>query len=128
MPRKKQSLDLMLPFKALSTNKLYLGRKIRTKEYETFRKGVLTYLAENYTKDVDLSGNLVLSLETGFSSPLADLSNSIKGAEDVVAEYFNFNDRHIVSINMDKYLVPKGEEYIKLTIKKTKKNIDRRKI
>ena len=76
--------------------------------------------------NVNLSGNLQIIMEVGFSSPLSDLSNSIKSIEDVVAEYFDFNDRQVVTIHMDKYLVNKGDEFIHMIVKKSRKNIDRR--
>lgn len=122
----KKSLDLSLPFKAFSTNDLYSGRKVRSYKYKSFRKSVLAYLAENYEQRVDLKGNLVLSLEIGYSSPLADASNGIKGIEDVIAEYFKFNDRFVVELHVEKYLVNKGSEYMRLKLKKTTKDIDRR--
>lgn len=122
----KKSLDLSLPFKAFSTNDLYAGRKVRSYKYKTFRKEVLEYLENNYEQKVDLRGNLVLSLEIGYSSPLADASNGIKGIEDVVAEYFKFNDKFIVELHVEKYLVNKGSEYMVLKLNKTTKNIDRR--
>lgn len=123
---KKRSVSLQLPFKPFSTNKLYFGRKVRSTAYKNFRDEVLQFLSDNYDSNVSLDGNLVMSLEAGFSSPLADLSNCVKSIEDIVAEYFGFNDKKIVSIKMDKYLVNKGSEYMVLKINKTKKDIDRR--
>lgn len=122
----RKTLDLKLPFKAFSTNDLYAGRKVRSYKYKNFRKAVLQYLEDNYEQKVDLKGNLALSLEIGYSSPLSDASNGIKGIEDVVSEYFKFNDRQIVTIVIDKYLVSKGSEYMHLKVKKTTRNIDRR--
>lgn len=122
----RKTIDLSLPFKAFSTNDLYQGRKVRSYKYKTFRKNVLTFLEENYEQRVDLKGNLSMSLEIGYSSPLSDASNGIKGIEDVVAEYFKFNDRQIVTILIEKYLVDKGKEYMRLKIRKTTKDIDKR--
>lgn len=122
----KKTLSLSLPFKAFSTNDLYAGRKVRSYKYKTFRKTVLDFLNKNYEQKVDLKGNLVLSLEIGYSSPLSDASNGIKGIEDVVAEYFKFNDKQVVTLKVDKYLVDKGAEYMKLSVVKTAKDIDRR--
>lgn len=122
----KKSVQLQLPFKAFSTNDLYAGRKVRSMKYKGFRKTVLDFLNKNYEQRVDLAGNLVLSLEIGYSSPLSDASNGIKGIEDIAAEYFKFNDKQIVTLNVDKYLVDKGKEYMILKIVKTTKDIDRR--
>ena len=122
----KKSIQLALPFKAFSTNDLYAGRKVRSFKYKNFRKVVLDFLNKNYEQRVDLAGNLVLTLEIGYSSPLSDASNGIKGIEDVVSEYFKFNDKQIVTLHVDKFLVDKGQEYMTLKIVKTTKDIDRR--
>lgn len=122
----KRSLDLKIPIKAISTNKLYGGKKVRSWYYKKYRKEVFQFLKANYDDKVSLTGNLVLELEVGFSSPLNDASNSIKGIEDCIAEYYAFNDRQIVTIVVNKFLVNKGEEYTLVKLRKTRKNIDRR--
>lgn len=123
--RRKQHISVDLPLPALSTNKLYKGVKQRSHHYKQFRKKVFNLLKE-YDSNVNLSGNLSFHMEVGFSSPLSDLSNAIKGLEDVLCEYFKFNDRQIVQITMEKRLVDKGCEYVKVYIKKSRKRIDYR--
>jgi len=122
----RKGVRLNIPHSAISTNQLHLGRKVRSYEYKKFRKEVFAYLADNIKADVKLEGNLIFKMEVGLSNPLSDASNTMKGVEDVLAEYFQFNDRQIVSIHIDKYLVNKGEEYMLITIRRTNKNIDRR--
>lgn len=124
--RRKQHISVDLPVAAISTNKLYKGIKERSHFYKIFRKKVLTYLEATYDNDVNLNGNLSLSMEVGFSSPLSDLSNGIKGIEDVLCEYFGFNDRQIVHIEMNKKLVSKGKEYMKIHLKKSRRRVDYR--
>lgn len=127
--RKKQRLDVLLPLPALSTNKLFLGRKRRSYHYKNFRSKVFAYLDEHYDKSIySLKGNLSLKMEVGFSSPLSDLSNSIKAIEDCLVSWIgnNFDDRQIARITLDKYLVDKGEEYMDISICKLRRNIDRR--
>ena len=123
----RRRVDIELPFPALSTNKLYTGRKRRSVYYKAFRKQIFKYLDENLDNNVNLKGNLTLCMDVGFSSPLSDLSNAVKGIEDVMTEYLCFNDRQIVHIELNKFLVNKGEEFMKLKIFKTKRSIDRRK-
>jgi len=122
----RRRIDVTIPYPALSTNKMYSGRKRRSVYYKSFRKKVFQYLDGHLDGHVNLRGNLGLKLEVGFSSPLSDLSNAIKALEDIMTEYLHFNDRQIVHIEMFKYLVNKGEEYMKLSIYKTKRNVDRR--
>lgn len=125
----KRRVELTIPMAALSVNKLYGGVKKRSYHYKKFRKNIFRYLADStdYRRNgVSLNGNLTLKMEVGFSSPLSDLSNAIKGIEDVLAEFYNFNDRQIVRIELDKILVKKGDEYMKVTISQNRKKIDRR--
>lgn len=122
----KRSLDVQIPLKAISTNKLYGGVKRRSWYYKKYRKDIFAFLNDNYKEPISLKGNLVLTMEVGFSSVLCDVSNSIKGVEDCIAEYFGFNDRQIVTIIVSKYIVNKGEEYTRIALKCTKKDIDRR--
>ena len=119
-------LKIHLPYKAISTNQLYSGHKNISAAYKKFKKEVGLYLLANYSKPVKLDGNLVLTMEVGFSSSLADCSNAIKGCEDSLAEHFGFNDKQIVTVHVDKFLVDRGLEYMSIKISKTKKNIDRR--
>ena len=127
LPKKVPArISIEIPIPALSTNKMYSGRKRRSVYYKAFRKKVFQYLDDNVCKRVNLNGNLGLKMEVGFSSPLSDLSNAIKGIEDIMTEYLGFNDRQIVYIEMKKVLVCKGEEYISLIIYKTNREVDRR--
>ena len=91
-------------------------------------KGKVWVLQEeiNGTK-YKLNGNLKLAMTVGFSSPLSDLSNSIKGIEDVLAEYLGINDRQIVAIELNKVLVNKGDEFMDISLSKVNRNIDLRK-
>lgn len=126
--RVRHSVSFRIPIKALSTNRLYRGRKHRTSAYDKYRREVFSFLKDNVGKDgVVLVGRaLRLHIEVGFSSPLSDLSNCNKGIEDIVAEYFEFNDRMIIDIVLVKYLVDKGKEYINLSVKSTRRNYDLR--
>lgn len=119
--------QVRLPCKPISTNNLYMGRKVRSFDYRKFRTLVFKMLDNEFKSSTfELTGNLTLDMEVGFSSPLSDLSNSIKGLEDCLTEYLGFNDRQIVTIVLNKYLVNKGDEYVIVKLRKTKKDINRR--
>jgi len=130
--RARHGIQLKLPYKALSTNKIYGGRKHRSVYYKRFRKDVLGYLSREYDgRSVALCGNLQLYMKVGVSSPLSDLSNCLKAIEDCVMEWLNkqgvkVDDRQFVRILLEKRLVNKGSEYMNLELKKYRKNIDRR--
>jgi Holliday junction resolvase RusA-like endonuclease len=128
--RRKQGITLEIPYPALSTNKIYAGVKRRSHYYKKFRKNVLGYLEEEYggvQRDLCLTGNLQLHMIVGFSSPLSDLSNSVKAIEDCAAEFLGFNDRYIARILLEKRMVKKGSEFITFNLKKYRKDIDWRK-
>jgi Holliday junction resolvase RusA-like endonuclease len=123
--KRKDSYSITIPIKALSVNKLYSGQKTRSWHYKKFRKKVFQLL-NGSCKSVDLSGNLQLTMEIGFSSPLSDLSNGIKGIEDLISEYLGINDRQVFVLHAEKYLVNKGDEYIQIRLHRLRKNFDRR--
>lgn len=122
----RKTIDVRIPIKAISTNRLYFGKKRRSTEYKKYREAVLNWLELNYPYPAVFPKNMILTMEVGFSSPLSDASNSIKGIEDIVAEFFGFNDRQIVEVHICKMLVDKGAEYTHLKIRGTTKDIDRR--
>lgn len=125
--KRKSRVSIAIPYPALSTNKMYSGKKRRSGYYKAFNRKVLTYLYEHFdSEEYVLKGNLALKLRVGFSSSLSDLSNAIKAIEDIVAGYFKFNDRQIVYIQLEKVLVNKGEEFMELTINKTNRKVDYR--
>ncbi len=127
--KKKQRLHVIIPIPALSTNKLFSGKKVRSYFYKNFRKKVFAYLNKTYPVGCyNLKGNVTFYMKVYFSSPLSDLSNAIKGVEDVLSEWINngFNDRQISKIILEKYLVNKGEERMEILMTKSRKNIDMR--
>ena len=124
--RAKRRVDLKIPYPALSTNKLFSGQKHRSHYYRKFRGKIFSWLEEESKDKYALTGNLRLVMIVGFSSSLSDLSNSVKAIEDILAEYFKFNDRQIVEMHLFKRLVHRGEEYMKISITKVNKNIDDR--
>jgi len=126
--RSKQSLHLEIPVKPLSTNKMYSGTKRRSFHYKKFSKEVMSYLNEHYDKrGLSLRGNLKLCMEVGLSSKLMDCSNTIKCIEDIVVKWAEaFDDRQVYSLHVEKYIVAKGDEYIKFSITKLRSNRDLR--
>lgn len=124
--RVKRRVDVRIDLPALSTNKLFSGRKRRSYHYKDFRRKVFCVLRSQLKETYKLNGNLKLTMTVGFSSKLSDLSNSIKGIEDILCEYLNFDDRQIVAIELNKLIVNKGDEFMDITLHKVKKNIDMR--
>ena len=89
----------------------------------------MRYLDKHYDcRGLALTGNLKLTMEVGVSSKLMDASNCIKAIEDVIVKWCkSWDDRQVYSINVEKYIVSKGDEYINFSLTKLRSNRDRRK-
>lgn len=84
-------------------------------------------MLDQFEKEHSISGYMVFTMDVGFSSPLSDLSNAIKCTEDILMEYYGVNDRDTVEIRLRKYLVHKGDEFMKISIYPSRrKNVDLR--
>jgi hypothetical protein len=56
-------------------------------------------------------GKLAVVYESGVSSKAADGDNLIKSFQDTLCEKYGFNYRDIYRWEVDKKIVPKGQEY-----------------
>ena len=99
---------------------MYAGVKRRSVYYKRFSSEVMEYLNANYDKrGLSLKGDLKLTMSVGVSSKLMDATNTIKAIEDVVVKWAEcFDDRQVYSVNVEKYIVNKGDEFIKLSLTK----------
>ena len=61
--------------------------------------------------------NIQLDIQVGFSSPLADIDNVLKPLIDVLQKRYDFNDKEIQKITIEKFVTKKGDEFIKITAK-----------
>ena len=96
----------------LSVNKVWQGRRFKTKTYKDYEKYLLSILPK-YDTPV---GELHIELEYGFSSKLSDIDNPCKPLLDVLCKKYGFDDRQIVVLNQVKKIVKKGKEYLKFKI------------
>lgn len=110
-----------LPFKQViqcrpfSTNKMSGRRKTyETKEYLAFRDLIAKALGGNY--GIKKTDRLKLTLTAGFSNKRGDLDNVFKPLLDsmVASMDTEFDDCQIYSIEAEKVLVKKGQEYIEV--------------
>lgn len=97
-----------LNLKPLSVNDAWKGKRFRTDKYKI------------YTNTIDLMlkwhkiprGKLKLVLRFGFSSKGSDIDNPIKPLVDVLQKKYLFNDNRIYKLDVEKFDVKKGEEYM----------------
>jgi Holliday junction resolvase RusA-like endonuclease len=96
----------------ISVNKCWQGRRFKTPDYKTYENELLYKLP-----DIKMcKGELTIKIEFGFSSKLKDIDNPLKPFLDILQKKYEFNDRDIFRLEVDKKIVPKGEEYIEFNI------------
>ena len=100
--------------KPLSINKCFQGKRYKTIDYRVYCQEVY-YLLPNIKIP---KGKLKLNIEAGLSSKNADIDNIAKPFIDILQKKYEFNDRNIYKLEMEKKDVKKGKEYIKFKIEK----------
>lgn len=96
-----------IPVKPLSLNHAYRGRRFKTPELDRFKRDVALLLPENIIP----KGKLAICYRFGVSSKNSDVDNCVKCFQDALADFYEFNDRQIYRITVEKFDVKKGEEF-----------------
>ena len=99
----------------LSANKMWQGRRFRTKAYDDYERTLMLLLPP---LKIDQKVKLELDIRVGLSSKLADIDNICKPLIDILQKAYNFNDRNIYRLMAEKEIVKKGSEFIQFEIKK----------
>jgi len=108
---------ITIPIKPLSVNQCFQGRRFRTKEYDRYEKDVMALLVAIKLPPPPYS----VYYEFGFSNPMSDIDNPIKGLQDILQKRYGFNDRDIYEMTVVKEIVSKGNEYVRFEITHLKK-------
>ena len=103
---------VQIDIKPLSVNKVWQGRRFKTKEYANYEKVVLLMLPLIKIP----SPPYKVYYEFGLSNKANDWDNSIKPFQDILQKRYEFNDKEIYEAIVKKVIVPKGKEYIKFNI------------
>jgi len=98
-----------IKIKPLSVNKCWQGRRFKTRDYKTYEKA-LSYLLPDIKRFP--KKNICIDIEVGLSSKNADLDNICKPLLDILQKKYDFNDRDVHKLILQKQHVKKGEEYI----------------
>lgn len=98
----------------LSINKAFKGRRFKTDDYKQYEKELLLLLKPKRIP----KGKLTLIITVGYSSKLADIDNFLKPFIDILQLKYQFNDRDIYKLVVEKVIVDKGNEFIMFDIKK----------
>lgn len=105
---------MRVDIKPISVNTVWQGRRYKTEAYKVYEEELMFKLPNKKIP----SGKLELIVKFGFSSKNADIDNPLKPFLDVLQKYYDFNDRRVYRLIVEKEDVKKGEEYIDFQIKK----------
>lgn len=106
LPKRNQ---VCVKVKPLTVNQCWQGKRFKTPEYKSYEKHLLLLLP----KIVIPPGKLKLIAEFGASYLGSDIDNFLKPAIDIMQKKYWFNDSNIWELEVKKFKVEKGEEYIK---------------
>lgn len=99
--------------KPLSVNEAWKGKRYKTDKYMTYEHNLLYLLPKITLPNPPYS----IILEFGMSNILSDFDNPCKPFIDVLQKKYGFNDKLIMSAQINKVKVDKGREYIGFSIK-----------
>lgn len=102
--------------KPLSVNEAWQGRKFKSPKYKVYEQELLYKLPPTKINWDKLP--IELSLVVGLSNMASDIDNIVKPFVDVLQKKYEFNDRYIFRLIVEKKLVVKGAEFIEFYIKK----------
>lgn len=94
--------------KPLSVNQTWAGRRFKTPKYKAYEQEMFYLLPSIKIPP----GKLKLKIEYGFSNKLSDIDNPTKPFIDILQKKYNFNDKMIYKLDLEKKDVPKGEDYL----------------
>ena len=105
---------MRISIKPLSVNKVWQGKRFKTKDYKDYEKAVLLMLPP---LNIEFKEPLSIEVVFGFSSKLADIDNPVKPLLDCLCKKYGFDDRIIYEMTLKKEIVKKGHEFIEIKIR-----------
>jgi len=100
----------------VSTNKLYTGKRWKSKEARAFEWEIAKQLSFLCLDTTLPDGDLTLHLRVG-TTRRQDTSNSIKLLEDCIARHYGINDRRFRALTVVRVPTKQGEEFITFQIR-----------
>lgn len=111
----EEMITARIGIKPLSVNQVWQGRRFKTKKYKEYEQLMLLALP-HIKHQIPSKARLSLKLSVGVSSKNADLDNVCKPFLDILQKKYGFNDRYVYNIEMTKYNIEKGKEFIQFWI------------
>lgn len=106
---------MKLQIKPLSVNSAWQGRRFKTKAYQKFEQDLMFILPSN-RYSFSVNARLRVIYRFGFSNALSDLANPEKLITDILVKKYGFDDRQIYEMQLYKFVVKKGLEFIDFEI------------
>ena len=107
----------LVKIKTLSVNEAWQGRRFKSPKYKVYEKELFYLLPK---LNFDFTKPCSIFFEFGFSNKANDIDNPIKPILDVMQKKYEFNDKLIYKLEVEKKIVKKGEEYFKFEIERYK--------
>lgn len=104
-------MKMRLDVKSLSVNKCWQGRRFKTTDYKDYERTLLEELPDP-AEDFVFNQPLHLNMIFGLSNMAADIDNGIKPLQDILQKKYEFDDKWVFSMEIDKYMVPRGREFM----------------
>lgn len=109
-----KAISTRINHKPLSVNDCWQGKRYKTKEYKAYENALMWMLKP-------LSASLPappyrIQFAFGMSNIQSDIDNPVKPLLDILQKRYGFNDREVMELVVRKLKVPKGHEYIELSI------------
>jgi Holliday junction resolvase RusA-like endonuclease len=98
--------------KPLSVNEAFRGRRFKTPKYQDYEQELMYILPKIKVGNTKLHLKLIF----GLSNKLADIDNPVKNFVDCLQKRYQFNDKQIYKLEVEKIDVKKSEEYIEFEI------------
>ena len=104
--------EIHLPVKPLSVNLAWKGKRFKSNDYKNYEKKILFMLPAK----LNIPDMMRIEFVFGFSSKASDLDNPVKMILDIMQKKYSFNDSSVWEMEIQKKIVPKGQEYMKINI------------
>ncbi len=98
--------------KPLSINEAFFGRHVKTTVCRRYEASVYALLPQMKLPEAPYE----VRYKFGFSSRGADLANPEKVFTDLLCKRYNFDDRYIFKMTLEKEITKKGNEFIEFEI------------
>ena len=99
--------------KPLSVNDAWQGRRFKTHKYKAYESELLFRLPRFSMPQPPYEAFYTF----GLSSILTDVDNGVKPLQDILSKKYNFNDRLIHKVTIQKVKTEKKAEYIEFEFK-----------